>query len=52
LIAVSGATRETIPLGINRYERNEQRRQINRTIRDAVGENMTPKQLRKLLYRR
>jgi len=41
-----------IPLGISRYEWDEQRRQINRTIRDAVGENMTPKQLRKLLYRR
>ena len=44
--------RGKIPPGISRYEWNEQRRQINRTIRDAVGENMTPNHLRKLLYRR
>lgn len=44
--------RGTIPFGISKYEWNEQRRQINRTIRDAVGENMTPMQLRKLLYHR
>jgi len=41
-----------IPPGISRYEWDEQRRQINRTIRDAVGNNMTLNQLRKLLYRR
>jgi hypothetical protein len=44
--------RGKIPLGTSRYEWDEQRRQINRMIRDAVGENMTPKQLRKVLYRR
>ncbi len=44
--------RAAIPFGISKYEWNEQRRQINRTIRDAVGENMTPNQLRKLLYPR
>ncbi len=31
---------------------SEQRRQVNAMIRDAVGDNMTPNQLRKMLYRR
>jgi len=44
--------RGAIPFGISKYEWNEQQRQINRSTRDAVGDNMTPKQLRKLLYRR
>jgi len=44
--------RGVIPLGIGKYEWDEQRRQVNRTIRDAVGKNMTPNRLRKLLYRR
>ncbi len=44
--------RGAIPFGISKYEWDEQRRQINRTIRDAVGENMSPNRLRKLLYRR
>jgi len=44
--------RGVIPFGIGKYEWDEQRRQINRTIRDTVGENMSPNRLRKLLYRR
>jgi len=31
---------------------SEQRRQVNAMIRDAVGDNMTANQLRKVLYRR
>lgn len=37
--------------GINRYEWDEARRYIRQMIRDAVGDNASPKQLRKMLYR-
>jgi len=43
--------RGNIPDAISRYEWNEQRRSIRRMIRDAVGDNASPKQLRKMLYR-
>jgi len=37
--------------GVSQYEWDEQRRYTRQTIRDAVGDNASPKQLRKMLYR-
>lgn len=37
--------------GISKQEWNEARRYIRQMIRDAVGDNATPQQLRKMLYR-
>lgn len=38
--------------GISEYDWQEARRYIREMIRDAVGDNATPQQLRKMLYRR
>lgn len=37
-------------LGISEYEWKEARRYIRQMIRDAIGDNATPQQLRKMLY--
>jgi hypothetical protein len=37
--------------GISEQEWDEQHRYIRQMIRDAVGDNATPQQLRKMLYR-
>lgn len=37
--------------GISEYEWNHARRYIRQMIRDALGDNTTPQQLRKMLYR-
>lgn len=37
--------------GFSQYEWDEQRRYVRQMIRDAVGDNATPQQLRKMLYR-
>jgi hypothetical protein len=46
------AHRGKSPPGVSIFEWRAQRRQINAMLREAVGDNMPPSALRKLLYRR